>query len=77
MKKKALYIALMFISVIAMVASTIFSVYYITKLKQAPKFDAFLLVLSIGFIALTLVALIFSFIMFIKMQKGDKNGENS
>ncbi len=77
MKKKALYISLITISIVAMVTSTILSVYYVTKLKSAPSFDAFLLVMSIGFIALTIFALIMSFVLYVKMQKENKDGKNS
>ena len=77
MKNKALYIILIVLSINAMVAGTIFSVDYITKFKAATSFDASLLILSIGFVALTLVALIMAFILFVKILKGDKDGKNS
>ncbi len=77
MKNKALYIILIALSINAMVAGTIFSVDYITKFKAAPNFDASLLILSIGFVALTLVSLIMAFILFVKLLKGDKDGKNS
>ena len=77
MKKKVLYFILIAILVIVMVASTILSVYYITKLKASPTFDTLSLVLSIGFIALTLFSIIMSFVIFVKVLKGESNGKSS
>ena len=77
MKKKALYIILIALFIVVMVVGTIFSVDYITKFKGAPSFDASLLVLSIGFVALTLFSLIMAFVMFVKFLKGEDNGKNS
>jgi len=77
MKKKIVYYVLIGFSIIIMVASTILSVCNITKLKNSPSFDKYLLILSIGFIALTVVSLITSFILFVKVLKGDTNGKNS
>lgn len=77
MKKKIVYYVLIGLSIIIMVASTILSVYNITKLKNSPTFDKYLLILSIGFIALTVISLITSFILFVKVLKGDTNGKNS
>ena len=76
MKKKIVYYVLIGLSIIIMVASTILSVYNITKLKNSPSFDKYLLILSIGFIALTVISLITSFILFVKVLKGDTNGKN-